>query len=137
MLGGNSTQYLTPEEINAALAKYAAVLGYTRKYTWDWNSNLRTTMGMAYGAQDYMEFAPLTFVPATPYQRLETIVHELCHLVRFWEPGIPSGWSYATEMRMRNERGHDFGWKFLMMRCGFKGDRCHSVVPLGSKRRKR
>ncbi len=132
-----STQYLTKHEIDGALAKYAGVLGYTRKYTWDWNSNLKSTMGLAYGARDYMEFAPLTFVPATPYQRLETIVHELCHLVRFWEPGDFKWCSYSMELKLRHDRGHDSAWKFLMMRCGFKGERCHTVIPLGSKRRKR
>lgn len=128
-----STQYLTKEEIDAVLAKYSGVLGYTRKYTWEWNSNLRSTMGMAYGYRDYMEFAPLTFVPATPYQRLETIVHELCHLVRFWENSPVDGPN--DTIWVRNKRGHDPRWKFLMMLCGFKGDRCHTVIPLGSKRR--
>lgn len=127
-----NTQYLKNEEITATLNDYAGRLEYKGGFTWDWNSALTSTMGTANCPKRHIEFSPLCFIPASPAERLDTIVHELCHIIRFWQDdmyAVNNSWS------ARCKRGHDFGWKFLMMRVGFKGERCHSVTPLGYKRR--
>lgn len=64
---------------------------------------------------------------ASPRDRRETVIHEVCHIVAFqiaWEQG-------------RKIRGHGPEWKALMRRCGIEPSRTHSIDNAGLSNRRR
>ena len=61
---------------------------------------------------------------ATEKQRRETVIHEACHLVAY------------HEANGKKIRPHGLEWQSLMLKCGVRPERCHTVDIDGlSKRR--
>lgn len=69
----------------------------------------------------YMKFSCPLWLRATPEQRDETIVHEICHVLDY----ILNGKS----------NGHNRVWKQLMIKCGYPPKRCHNIDRTGIARR--
>lgn len=64
---------------------------------------------------------------ATPKERRETVIHEVCHIVAF---------QLAFE-KSRKIKPHGIEWQDLMLRCGIQPERTHSVSNEGLSKRKR
>ncbi len=65
-------------------------------------------------------------------EKRQTVLHELCHVVNWWR-GITNPISASLEGW---ESGHGKTWCRLMIRCGLKPRRCHSVkIPKSLKKK--
>lgn len=94
-----------------------------KKISIEFNNRFTRRMGDASKKWDHYFIrlsAPL-WPRATEAQRRETVIHEACHIIDSYLNG-----------RMC---GHKHPWKLLMIKCGLKPERCHSVDRTGIARK--
>ena len=107
--------YLDTQEISQLIGETASKLGYSRAIPFSWNYRRSGTMGLAFNER--IELSHRLFLRATPEQRRETIVHEVCHVV-------------ARSMRdmFPRYRPHGYQWRGFMAKAGYPdAKRCHKV----------
>lgn len=92
------------------------------RITFRFNGRMSSTLGKAALVSCQLDFSRVLWPKATPKQRFQNIVHEVCHLIAFEQYG-------------RRGCGHGWAWKHLMVRCGLNPHRCHTVEV--KKRRQR
>lgn len=87
----------------------------------EWNARFTSKMGSARIRAISREMAVRFSVPlwprATPKERRETTIHEVCHIVAY-----QIAWEESTKIQ---PHGHE--WQALMRRCGIKPERTHNV----------
>ncbi len=112
-------EYITPEEIDRVLSEYAERLAWFDHVTWRFNPRMRTAMGKCKfertGKLQGLEFNPNVWESTNDKERLECIVHELCHAAA--GPGV----------------GHGRKWKDLMRMCGFEPHRTVQCAALNAE----
>lgn len=89
----------------------------------EWNTSFTRRMGDAeyirskgYGV---VRFSVPLWPLASPEARKETVIHEVCHVVNSYFSIAKSGWGPVSS--------HGYQWQSLMIQCGVKPERCHSV----------
>jgi len=97
----------------------------------EWNPRFTSKMGSArikaLAREMSVRFSMPLWPRATPKERRETTVHEVCHIVAYqiaWEQG-------------EKIQPHGPEWQALMLRCGVQPERTHSVDNKGLSKRKR
>ena len=94
-----------------------------------WSKRMTATAGIVgrkgymYGPRSYeIKFSVGLFENATPAEREQTVIHEVCHACD--DHLSPNGWSSSEE-------GHGYSWRKLMKACGLSPDRFHSISRKG------
>jgi len=92
------------------------------------NNRLTSTMGRAKAKRSNgivdggtIELSGPLWSVATEEQCRETTIHEACHIIDY--------------IKNNKSNGHGTKWKFYMIRCGLKPERCHEVDTSQFKRK--
>lgn len=86
--------------------------------TWEWSNRMTSTRGYARCAQRFIKFSRPLFERSKIEGRKRCVVHETCHIL-------------AHELFGPQIKPHGSEWKDLMIFCGEKPLRCHSVNRTG------
>jgi predicted SprT family Zn-dependent metalloprotease len=87
-----------------------------------WNNRLTSTLGRYSHYERKLDFSNKLYSRATYEEKLENVVHETCHVIQRFRYPLSSP--------------HGREWKLLMVKSGFKPNRCHSVSNYGLSKRK-
>jgi predicted SprT family Zn-dependent metalloprotease len=127
---------LTNEEVRKLIKYTANKCGYTALIETEhrWSHKLRTTMGMAHSRYingkftQWIELSVEVFENASRSEQIETVVHEMCHIVDRYQRNV-------LFIRFPDKGGsHNPHWKDLMRQCGLQPRRCHNVKVRKNKR---
>jgi len=88
-------------------------------------ANADLDSGLKAGPSARVRFSIPLWSRATPKERYETVVHEICHIVANHEAALKGTTTSSA---------HGWEWKNLMRKCGVKPERCHNVDRTGLKR---
>lgn len=108
--------HTTDEEINRVLHTTFLLVGapaLMHKATWEWNGRLSAALGRAFYDDDHIHLSTQLWIPATPSQRREAIIHEGCHLA-------------ANALFDHQEHGDP--WKDLMRMCNVEPRTHHGIA---------
>ena len=109
---------LTSSEIDSIVQEVCDKFNYLNDIVWKYNHRLKSNAGKAFCSQKKIELNPIYFIKASKEEQIETVVHEVCHLIAYHVYGA---------------RGHGKVWKDCMRYCGYKPRRCHNYELTGNK----
>ena len=85
---------------------------YAETVSWKWNTRFRVCLGRAYFDMMQLEFSTYLWRMAKPEERINTVIHEACHLA-------------ADKLYEHQEHGEP--WQYLMLLCGVQPEEEHRV----------
>lgn len=107
--------FLTDAEVRRLIAEtlVAVQAPLTLQVKLSWGPRMTRAMGYAYPRRNEVRLSRPLWKAATPAERRETIVHEVCHL---------------TNAERGNKDSHGHGWRAEMAKAGYpNAARCHNV----------
>lgn len=118
------SNYDTTEQIKSVIRDTLMVLGAPNlKVVFEMNYSFTRRMGDAeyFPAEQsgLVRFSMPLWPLASPTERYETIVHEVCHIVDKYFSYTKAGWG--------RDSSHGYRWQSLMIKCGLEPTRCHTV----------